>query len=275
MLTLIGNLPGGADARFGSGQRGGLHVARDVLPARQAAGGRAWTSSPPWARCSATRSGCWRCAAAGRWAGGPPTGGCAATCRPAGRCGGSRSSLAAALSKSGQADTAGSHHATDDPDEADFLLTDTGLAQRILTHPGVLLFLGLTVIALVAERSLLGSGPLGGGALIPAWGGASGLWHEYLQGFHPVGIGSGSSAPPYLAVIAALATVLGGKPWLAVDVILLGCVPLAGISAFLAVRRVTRSTPVRVWAAAVVCAAARRHGRDRRRAGSAPPWSSC
>ena len=157
---------------------------------------------------------------------------------------------AAALSKSDQAGTTGSHHATDDPDEADYLLTDTGLAQRILTHPGVLLFIALTVISLVAERSLLRPGPLGGGALIPAWGGASGLWHEYLQGFHPIGVGSGSSAPPYLAVIAALATVLGGKPWLAVDVILIGSVPLAGISAFLAVRRVTRSTLVRVWAAA-------------------------
>ena len=51
---------------------------------------------------------------------------------------------AAALSRSAQVDTAGSHHATDDPDEADSLLIDTGLAQRILTHPGVLLFLGLT-----------------------------------------------------------------------------------------------------------------------------------
>jgi len=158
--------------------------------------------------------------------------------------------FAAALSRSAQDGTTGSHHATEDPDEADFLLTDTGLVQRILTHPGVLLFIGLTVVSLVAERSLLGSGPLGGGALIPAWGGAAGLWHEYLQGFHPVGVGSGSSTPPYLAVIAALATVLGGKPWLAVDVILLGCVPLAGAFAFLAVRRVTRSTPVRVWAAA-------------------------
>jgi GT2 family glycosyltransferase len=157
---------------------------------------------------------------------------------------------AAALSRSAQDGTTGTHHATDDPDEADFLLTDTGLVQRILTHPGVLLFIGLTVLSLVAERSLLGTGPLGGGALIPAWGGAAGLWHEYLQGFHPVGVGSGSSTPPYLAVIAALATVLGGKPWLAVDVILLGCVPLAGVTAFLAVRRVTRSTPVRVWAAA-------------------------
>jgi len=157
---------------------------------------------------------------------------------------------AAALSRSAQADTAGSHHATDDPEEADYLLTDTGLAQRILTSPGVLLFLALTVLSLVAGRSLLGSGPLGGGALVPAWGGASDLWREYVQGFHPVGVGSGSSAPPYLALVAALATLLGGKPWLAVDVILLGCVPLAGVSAFLAVRRVTRSVPVRVWAAA-------------------------
>jgi GT2 family glycosyltransferase len=157
---------------------------------------------------------------------------------------------ASALSKSGPADTAGSHHATDDPDEADFLLTDTGILQRVLTNPGVLLFLALTVISLVAERSLLSSRPLGGGALVPAWGGADGLWHQYLQGFHPVGIGSADSAPPYLAVIAALATVLGGKPWLAVDVILLGCVPLAGLCAFLGVRRVTSSTPVRVWAAA-------------------------
>ncbi len=122
---------------------------------------------------------------------------------------------AASMAKSGQVDTAGSHHATDDPDEADFLLTDTGLAQRILTSPGVLLFLALTVVSLIAERSLLGSGPLGGGALVPAWGGASDLWREYLQGFHPVGIGSGDSAPPYLAIVAALATVLGGKPWLA------------------------------------------------------------
>ena len=46
-------------------------------------------------------------------------------------------------------------------------------------------------------------------------------------------------------MLAILATLLGGKPWLAVDVILLGCVPLAGISAFLATRRVTRFLPAR------------------------------
>ena len=149
-----------------------------------------------------------------------------------------------------QIDTAGSHHATDDPTDDDYMLVDNGLAQRILSNPGVLLVAGLTVIALIAERSLLGAGTLSGGALTPAWGGASGLWHEYLQGFHPAGIGSASSTPPYVAVIAALATVLGGKPWLAIDVIMIGCIPLAGLSAFLAARRVTTSVLARVWAAA-------------------------
>ncbi|HEY1644424.1 MAG TPA: glycosyltransferase [Streptosporangiaceae bacterium] len=158
--------------------------------------------------------------------------------------------FAVSMTSSAQQDTAGSHHATEDPDEADFLLTDSGLVQRVLTSPVVLLLLALLIVTGVAERKLLGAGSLGGGALLPATTGASGLWHQYVQAFHPSGVGSPSTAPPYLAVVAALATVLAGKAWLAVDVLLLGSVPIAGMAAYLAVRRVTASTPVRVWAAA-------------------------
>lgn len=154
------------------------------------------------------------------------------------------------LSPSSRAEAVGSHHASDDPSDDDSLLTDSGLAQRVLTNPGVLLFVGLLVVALVAERSLLGPGPLGGGALVPPWGGVSGLWSEYLAGFHPVGVGSAASTPPYVAVMAALATILGGKPWLAVALILLGCVPLSGLTAYLASRRVSESRAIRVWLAA-------------------------
>ena len=73
----------------------------------------------------------------------------------------------------------------------------------MLTSPGVLLFAGLTVVALVAERSLAGSvlsgsGTLSGGALAPAWGGASDLWREYLAGYHDAGVGSTASTPPYV-----------------------------------------------------------------------------
>jgi hypothetical protein len=50
------------------------------------------------------------------------------------------------LSKTLPAEAVGSHHATDDPSDDDSLLVDTGLAQRLLTSPGVLLFLTLTVV---------------------------------------------------------------------------------------------------------------------------------
>src|SRR5262249_33852913 len=132
----------------------------------------------------------------------------------------------AAMFATAQQDTTGSHHASEDPDAADdFLLTDSGIVQRILTSPSVLLRLGLAAVTGAAGRSLLSAGTLAGGALLPADGAAS-LWHAYFQSFHPTGIGSPTVAPPYLAIMAALATVLIGKAWLAVDVVLLGSVPL-------------------------------------------------
>jgi GT2 family glycosyltransferase len=147
----------------------------------------------------------------------------------------------------------GQHHAsaTGAGDEQDELFIEPpSLARRVMASRGVQLFAVLLVIALIAERRLLAASPLGGGALVPAWGGASALWGEYLAGFHAVGVGSAASAPPYIAVVAALATVLGGQAWLAVDVLLLGCVPLAGLMAYLATRRLVVSSAARTWLAA-------------------------
>src|ERR1035438_1098075 len=149
----------------------------------------------------------------------------------------------------------GGHHAVvDEPDDAAPLAATDSVIRRVLTSPGVLLFAGLAVIALVAERSLTGSvfsgsGTLGGGVLVPAWGSAGDLWREYLAGYHDAGVGTTASAPPYIGAVAALATVLGGKPWLAVDVLLFGCVPAAGVTAFLAARRVTSVLAARGWVA--------------------------
>jgi GT2 family glycosyltransferase len=147
--------------------------------------------------------------------------------------------------------TYGRHQATVEESEEDEQFVDQqSVVRRIIGHPGVQLFVALLVIALVAERRLLAATPLGGGALVPAWGGAGALWQEYLAGFHAVSVGSTASAPPYLAVVAGLATVLGGQAWLAVDVLLLGCVPLAGLTAYLATRRLVTSTPARMLLAA-------------------------
>ena len=155
--------------------------------------------------------------------------------------------MIATMSRS-QPDTAGAHHASADPTEDDSMLIDNGLGKRLLTSPSLLTFLGLLAVALAAGRPLIGAGPLGGGSLIPAWGGASDLWASYVQSFHPAGIGSTTPAPAWLAVVAALSTVLAGKPWLAMDVIMIGCVPLAGMTAMFAASKVTTAAPVRVWA---------------------------
>ena len=114
----------------------------------------------------------------------------------------------------------------------------------------MLLALALIVVSIAAERSVITGGTLGGGALVPAFEGSSSLWAQFAQAYHPVGVGSGSAGPPYIGLVALLSTILLGKAWLGIDVLLLGCVPLAGVGAYLALRRVTASVAVRIWAAA-------------------------
>ena len=128
--------------------------------------------------------------------------------------------------------------------------TNPGWLRRTLVRPGVLLTVVLVVLAVVATRSLWwGSGALLGGALLPSPAGAADLWRTYTEAWHEVGPGSATPAPPYLAVLAALSTLLLGKAPVAVQVVLLLVVPLAGMSAFAALRGVVRSAPVRFWAA--------------------------
>ncbi|MFD0666045.1 glycosyltransferase [Thermocatellispora tengchongensis] len=157
------------------------------------------------------------------------------------------------LSGAGPVDSSGRHHAAaerQEQDDGDELLVDAGVMQRVFGNPGVLLFLGLLAVTVAAERTLLGGDRLGGGALVPVIGGASDLWRLYTEGFHATGLGTDAWTPPYVAVIAVLSTVLFGKPWLAVTVLLLGCVPLAGVSAYLATRRMIPSAGARLWLAA-------------------------
>ncbi|TDC41739.1 glycosyltransferase family 2 protein [Actinomadura sp. KC345] len=130
-----------------------------------------------------------------------------------------------------------------DPDE-EAGAAEPGPVRRFLARPGVMIVMLLAAAAIAAERGLLGAtGRLGGGALVPAWGGASDLWAQYLSGWHPVGLGSDAGSPPYIGVLAVLSTVLFGKPWLAVSVLLLGSVPLAGVTAYRASRLLIVAAP--------------------------------
>ena len=126
-----------------------------------------------------------------------------------------------------------------------FDVDDLGVLARFARRPGVLLALGLTVATLIVDRRLLG-GSLHGGRLLAAPGGASDLWRTYVQAWHPVGLGSTTTAPPALAVLALLSSVLFGKVWLAIDLLVIGAVPLAGLSAYLGLGAISRRAVVRV-----------------------------
>ncbi|MEV6053275.1 glycosyltransferase [Streptomyces sp. NPDC052107] len=135
-------------------------------------------------------------------------------------------------------------------DDADFLEVEQfARLKRIARKPGPVLFLALLLISLAACRALLGGGALAGGALLPAPAGAGELWSRFADSWHPVGAGGTPAGPPYLAIIATLATILFGSTGLAMTVLLVASVPLAGFTAYFASRPLVTSRLLRAWVA--------------------------
>jgi GT2 family glycosyltransferase len=157
------------------------------------------------------------------------------------------------LTTSGAGEGTGSVSALDSGpvgDDADFMDDGSaGFLRRMLLRPSVLMVLALVAIAVIGTRGLwLGDGVIQGGALLPAPPGAGDLSEAYRQAWHDVGPGSTVPAPPYLMAIAATAFFLLGKAPLAVTLLLLLGIPIAGWSAFYALRGLVSSTWFRVWA---------------------------
>jgi GT2 family glycosyltransferase len=142
-----------------------------------------------------------------------------------------------------------SRAATGSDDDDDVPIETESIVIKALVRPPVLLLGGLVLLTLAAARGLIGGGRLTGGALLPAPGAAADLWATYTESWHGVGLGSPTPAPPYLAVVGVLGTVVR-SPSLAVDILLVGSVPLAGLTSYLLVRRVVESRWLRVWVAA-------------------------
>ncbi|MCP3820468.1 glycosyltransferase [Streptomyces sp. A3M-1-3] len=133
-------------------------------------------------------------------------------------------------------------------DDADYLeIEQFARLKRIARKPAPVLFAVLLLVSLVACRALLGGGALAGGALLPAPAEPFGLWSRHLDGWHPVGTGGTQTAPPYLAVIAALSSVLFGSTGIALTVLLVCSVPLAGLAAYFASRPLVESRLLRAW----------------------------
>ncbi|MCE7006062.1 glycosyltransferase [Kibdelosporangium philippinense] len=96
--------------------------------------------------------------------------------------------------------------------------------KQILLAPPLLLVLGLVAGGLVINWNRL-SLSLTGGRLLPV----SDVWTEYLSAWHAVSGGTASPAPTALAVLG----ILGGQAGL----LLIGDLPLAGLSAYIATRK--------------------------------------
>lgn len=161
--------------------------------------------------------------------------------------------LTAVLTGEPVRNTPGRHQAVTappNPDDEDEVLSDNhSFLRRVVSRRGVALVLVLAVISLIAGRSLLFGELLAGGALPPVVGSAADLWSLYLSSNPDSGIGAGGPVPPYVGLLALLSTVTLGQPWLAVTVILLGCVPLAGGTSYLLAKEVLRYVPARLWLA--------------------------
>ncbi|HEV2777992.1 MAG TPA: glycosyltransferase, partial [Actinophytocola sp.] len=124
------------------------------------------------------------------------------------------------------------------------------LAREFLLAPPLLLALALLVVGLAVNAGRLGI-DLAGGRLLPV-GDLPATWAEYLATWHPVFGGTAAPAPTALAVLGGLGAVLApfGGPPAGAAVLLLGDLPLAGLIAYAATRRM----PVRRWVRALVAA---------------------
>ncbi|MGW5424384.1 glycosyltransferase family 2 protein [Streptomyces sp. NPDC003943] len=152
------------------------------------------------------------------------------------------------------ADSGGSRHGVVESgpggDDADFLeIEQFARLKKIARKPGPVLFALLLVISVVACRNLFGGGSLAGGALLPAPDTVSGLWSRYADGWHAIGTGGTQTAPPYLAVLAALSALFLGSTSFALTLLLVCSVPLAGFTAYFASRGIVESRLLRAWAA--------------------------
>ncbi|MCX4778778.1 glycosyltransferase family 2 protein [Streptomyces sp. NBC_01264] len=135
-------------------------------------------------------------------------------------------------------------------DDADYLeIEQFARLKRIARKPAPVLFGLLLLVSLIACRSLLGGGSLMGGALLPAPDGGLTLWRVYADDWQPVGTGTTAGAPPYLAVLGVLSTLLLGSTDAALTLLLVCSVPLAGLTAYFASRPLVESRLLRAWAA--------------------------
>ncbi|MFY0409255.1 glycosyltransferase [Solicola sp. PLA-1-18] len=104
-------------------------------------------------------------------------------------------------------------------------------------RPWFFTMLVVVLASLAAARGLVGSGSLVGGALPASPGSAGDWWSLFL----------GGSGPSFVLALAAPATVVWGHPGLVVDLLVVGAVPLAALTAHRLATRLLVSAWMQAW----------------------------
>ncbi|PFG32543.1 glycosyltransferase [Sanguibacter antarcticus] len=143
------------------------------------------------------------------------------------------------------------------PNELDRAEIRSAARHRAAGLGGVLLVaLVVTVLALgPVLRTLVDGGRIVGGALLPASGGFADLWQAITGGWIRDGLGASAPADPLLTALAPATILARGDLQLAVNVLLVSMLVLAGAGAWFAAGAATRSVPIRLWAGLVWVAA--------------------
>jgi GT2 family glycosyltransferase len=114
--------------------------------------------------------------------------------------------------------------------------------------PAVLATAATVAASVVASRSLFGTGPLVGPALLPS---ASSLGEAWRAAWEAIPGAPGQVSPPWLALVALGSTFVAGQPEWLVTVLICGIVPLSLLAAYSVTRRLIESRRVRVWVAGI------------------------
>lgn len=115
---------------------------------------------------------------------------------------------------------------------------------RLLGKPEVAGFIFLAIITLISSRNRLGA--LIGGALATSPDGARDLWGSYFDSWHMVGMGSAQASPPWMAILAILASILFGKAQLLITLLFLTAPLLMMWSSLTLCRKLSRNSWISV-----------------------------
>ena len=109
----------------------------------------------------------------------------------------------------------------------------------IIKRPLIALPLFLFVLALIWSRNRFGS--IFGGALPEQPAGVSDIWNTYFSGWHSIGMGSSAAAPPWLAIVAVLATPFFGSLKLFIAILFLFAPLFIAGTGYLLLRQLTNN----------------------------------